>query len=159
MLPEGLSTVKLFFAAFSLFLLFFFSASPPISACGSQPGFHLGQPRFFPVYIVYMEKKEKLFYRKNEQKNTKTAQLCQEKTRRFKYCFVQGTYVPRTTPVSSNQYLVSFFKIPFLSDGVNRKFLILLHFSRFLRPASFPSNEADNTKSSMSLSSIYIIIY
>jgi hypothetical protein len=51
MLPEGFLTVKMFFAAFSLFLLFFFSASPPISACGSQPGFHLGQPRFLTIYL------------------------------------------------------------------------------------------------------------
>jgi len=73
MLPEGFLTVKLFFAAFSLFLLFFFlPASPPISACDSQPGFHLGQPRFLTVY-PYIVKKEKLFYRKNEQKNTKAA--------------------------------------------------------------------------------------
>jgi hypothetical protein len=68
-----LSNCQAVFCGFFFIFAFLFSASLPISACGSQPGFHLGQPRFFPVYIVYIEKKEKLFYRKNEQKNTKTA--------------------------------------------------------------------------------------
>jgi hypothetical protein len=69
MLPEGFLTVKLFFAAFSLFLLFFFLPARRSAPAALSPAF-ISVSLASSLYIVYREERKAIL----PQKRTKEYQ-------------------------------------------------------------------------------------